>query len=60
MELTPGAVEILIDLFGTPAILLILGWKAWNGTSRRLNDMHARLIKIETILEERNKEKEPV
>lgn len=52
--LTPEMIAAIVQTGGTPAILLLIGWKAWNGTSKKINDIIARLVRIETILEERD------
>ena len=51
---TPEMIAAFVQTGGTPAILLLVGWKAWNGTSKKINDIITRLVRIETILEERD------
>ena len=64
---TPEMIAAIVQAGGTPAILLLVIWRAWNGTSKkvtetniavkkmdeRFNAVDTRLVKIETILEER-------
>ena len=50
---TPEMIGVLVQTGGTPAILLLIGWRAWNGTTTKISDIIERLIRIETKLEER-------
>ncbi len=52
--LTPEMIGVLVQTGGTPAIILLVFWRAWNGTSKKINDILTRLVRIETILEERD------
>ena len=59
--LTPEMIGVLVETGGTPAIVLLVIWRWWNGTSKRIdgitkkiNEIVTRLVRIETILEERD------
>lgn len=52
--LTPEMIGVLVQTGGTPAIILLVVWRWWNGTSKKIADIIERLVRIETRLEERD------
>ncbi len=56
MDFTPELIQTILQIGGTPALVFVVIWRMWNGTSKRIHEIaddakesRERLIKLEAM-----------